>query len=87
MQHTRKTILKNGLIITENEILKDYSVLIEDGIIKEIFPNQRFFSIDADEFDCRNNYILPGLIDIHSVIINPFFRIVLLVCCILFRPS
>lgn len=70
MQHTSKTILKNGLIITENEILKDYSVLIEDGIIKEIFPNQRFFSIDADEFDCRNNYILPGLIDIHSDVIE-----------------
>ena len=69
MQHASKTILKNGLIITENEILKDHSILIEDGIIKEIPPNQRLFSIDTDEFDCRNNYILPGLIDIHSDVI------------------
>lgn len=70
MQRTTKTILKNGLIITENEILNDHVVLIEDGIIKEILPNQRSFFIDADEFDCRNNYIMPGLIDIHSDVIE-----------------
>ncbi|MBQ3128166.1 MAG: alpha-D-ribose 1-methylphosphonate 5-triphosphate diphosphatase [Candidatus Gastranaerophilales bacterium] len=70
MLSNSKIVLKNGLIITENEILNGYSIFIEDGIIKKIFPNQSPFYIDADEFDCKNNYIMPGLIDIHSDVIE-----------------
>lgn len=70
MHHTNKTILKNGLIITEDEIITDHVALIENGIIGGILPNQRTSLIDAYEFDCKNDYILPGIIDIHSDVIE-----------------
>ena len=37
MHHTNKTILKNGLIITEDEITTDHVVLIENRIIRGYF--------------------------------------------------
>ncbi len=70
MFNTSKIVLKNGLIITEHNVLKDHSILIENGVIKKIFPNNSFIHLDAKIFDCKKSFILPGLIDIHSDVIE-----------------
>ncbi len=54
----------NGQIITPNRILKDGSVLVEDGKIVEINSS----NIDAPgalEIDAKDKYVSPGFIDIH----------------------
>ena len=54
----------NGQIITPNGILKDGSVLVEDGKIVEINSS----NIDAPgalEIDAKDKYVSPGFIDIH----------------------
>lgn len=55
-------VVKNGAIITPNEILKDYDIRITDGKIAEIGRNLS----DLEEIDAGGNYITPGFIDIHT---------------------
>lgn len=60
-------ILFNGTIVTENEILKNHSIIIKNGIIDSVIPNEKVnLNVDLPKVDCDNKYILPGLIDIHS---------------------
>src|ERR1700761_5423152 len=54
----------NGQIITPKGILKDGSLLVEDGKIIEISTS----NIDAPaalEIDAKGKYVSPGFIDIH----------------------
>ena len=71
MAHKR-TILINGLIVTEHEVLVDYCLEINDEIIVRIEPFVASMTIDSDVdlIDCKGCYILPGLIDIHSDMIE-----------------
>ena len=60
-------LLFNGLIVTENEILENHSIVIKDGIISSILLNDKIINPHNFEIiNCDNKYILPGLIDIHS---------------------
>ncbi len=55
-------LLKNGNVITENEILKGYDVLVEGDKIVRIGKN-----LDGvDVIDATGKYVMPGLIDIHT---------------------
>lgn len=54
----------NGQVITPNSIIKNGSVLVDDGKIVEVTSS----SIDAPkavELDAQGKYISPGFIDIH----------------------
>ena len=53
----------NIIPMTMDTVLTDHSLLIEEGIIKEIGPE-----IEADEYesiDAKNLFLSPGLIDMH----------------------
>lgn len=60
-------LITNGKIVTENGILEDYDVLIEEDKIKAI---QKSGTIKADKnveiIDANQGYVSPGFIDIHS---------------------
>ncbi len=53
----------NGKIITENEILEGYDLLIEGNIIKSIEKNNKD---NIEMIDAKGGYVSPGFIDIHS---------------------
>lgn len=60
-----KIVFYNGTIITPNRVIKNGSLLIENGIIKEIISKP--ITVDsALNVDVKGNYISPGFIDIHT---------------------
>ena len=54
----------NGHVITENTIISNGTLLIEDGKILGVEKNH-IESTDFTEIDAKGNYISPGFIDIH----------------------
>lgn len=60
-------IVHNGKVITEEEILNGYAVLVKGEIIQAIIPESEALLIRNAEFiDANGGYISPGFIDIHS---------------------
>jgi len=60
-------LITNGKIITENEILIGYDLIIQDDLIKEIKREGQISRSNFDELiDAKNCYVAPGFIDIHS---------------------
>ncbi len=58
-----KTVIKNGRIIADDEILVGYSLYYEDGKISAITKDE----LPADEvIDAMGNYVSPGFIDMHT---------------------
>lgn len=58
-------IVTNGTVITPEEELRGVSLVIENGKIKGIFPEDETIAPDNAAIDANGGYILPGLIDIH----------------------
>lgn len=54
--------LTHAEVVLENEVLIDAAVLIEDGIIAAINPQQ---AGNAEEIDLRGQTLIPGMIDLH----------------------
>jgi putative selenium metabolism protein SsnA len=70
-------IIKNAKLITwgeENQIFEDYSLLIKDGLIKEIGANLDKKHPDEDQFDARGQYVMPGNICAHTHFYGAFAR-------------
>lgn len=67
-----KTILTNGLIVTENETLLNHYLVLHGNKIQGIYPEDRICECRSTDriIDCSGQYILPGLIDIHSDMIE-----------------
>jgi N-acetylglucosamine-6-phosphate deacetylase len=60
----KKLKIINGNVILPHRIVNNASVLVEDGIIKEV--NEKKISAKADvTLDAKGNYISPGFVDIH----------------------
>lgn len=60
-------IIHNGKIVTENEILEGYAVVVSGEIIQEITPEEKLSEYpNAKWIDANGGYISPGFIDIHS---------------------
>ena len=60
-------LITNGQIVTENGILKDHELLIEEDIIKKICKTgETTIENGLQVIDAQNGYISPGFIDIHA---------------------
>lgn len=57
-----KIYLTHAQVVLENEVLNDASVLIEDGMITAINPQQ---VSGAEEVNLRGQTLIPGMIDLH----------------------
>jgi N-acetylglucosamine-6-phosphate deacetylase len=61
--------LHNGTVLTGFAAMEHCSVLIEDGLISDVFSEKRFeqrrFSPDTTMIDAGGAYIAPGFIDTH----------------------
>ncbi len=55
-------ILSNARLVLENEVLNG-SIRVVDGVIKEVNPGKGFI---RGSFDCNENYLSPGLIELHT---------------------
>lgn len=59
-------VIHSGTCITPLEVIKDSSILIEDGVFKQVEEGKKDFSTDtAREIDASGMYVIPGMIDIH----------------------
>ena len=60
-------VLANGRIVTDNEVLSGFDLLVEGNRIRSIDPvHERRDYGDATIIDAKGGYILPGLIDLHA---------------------
>lgn len=68
----KKTILANGFVVMQKEILLNSAVVLKGKIIEDIISAEKISSVEniSEFIDCSGQYILPGLIDIHSDMIE-----------------
>jgi N-acetylglucosamine-6-phosphate deacetylase len=61
--------LHNGTVLTGFAAMENCSVLVEDGLVGDVFSEKRFeqrhFAPDTDIIDMEGAYIAPGFIDTH----------------------
>lgn len=62
------TVLKNANIVTPDKVLENYCLKIENGKIAEI--SESINCQDSEVVDCKGSYVMPGIIDIHSDMIE-----------------
>ncbi|MFQ3547928.1 MAG: N-acetylglucosamine-6-phosphate deacetylase [Termitinemataceae bacterium] len=59
----------NGTVFTGFAVMEHCAVLIEGGVVSDVFSQRRFeqkrFGSDVQLLDAQGNYIAPGLIDTH----------------------
>ncbi len=58
-----KKLLTNCTIFTGESVLKNHSVLIEDGLIQAVLSDNNVPS-DVTKVDLRGNYLIPGFVDL-----------------------
>ncbi len=59
--------LTNGKIILKDKILDGHVLIINNEKIEKIIPSEEFSAgEDVEIIDCKDKYISPGIIDIHS---------------------
>ncbi len=64
---TKNKHFKRGRELSEIGLLSNHSILVEDGIIKDIIPNSSLSKISADKtVDLKELIVLPGLIECHT---------------------
>lgn len=62
------TVIKNGRLLdcVRDEPLEDASVVIEDGVIKDIYSGKKSFPSEAIVIDAKGKTVMPGLSDAHE---------------------
>ena len=59
--------LKRGKSLSEINVLENHSIVVEDGVIKDIIPDNSSNKISTDQkINFHGKTILPGLIDCHT---------------------
>lgn len=70
-----KTIITNGKLVLENQILTDYDMWLEGNNITAIEKTgNRKPDQETIVYDAAGSYILPGMIDIHSDMIESYIQ-------------
>lgn len=69
-----KTVITGGRIVTEQEVLTGYDLLIEDGRIKKIAVNGEITGNPGEIIDVQGSFVMPGIIDIHSDMIENYIQ-------------
>lgn len=69
MQSKRLTVIRNGSVVTEQGVLEQGEVLLEDGIIRKIGEAGSLAEESAKDgvtlVDADGGWVLPGFIDVH----------------------
>lgn len=65
-----KTVIKAGLVVNHNKLLKDVNILVEDEKIKNI-TKANLDSVADKIIDARDLWVFPGGIDSHSHLNDP----------------
>lgn len=65
-----KTVLFNCNIVTEFEVLTHKAIILSNNLIENIIDEKDALYYEAEFIDCNGGYVLPGLIDIHSDVIE-----------------
>ncbi len=64
---TKSSHFKRGKELSEIGLLSGHSILVEDGIIKDLIPESSLSKINAEKtIDLKNLILLPGLIECHT---------------------
>ena len=58
-------LLENIQIVTQEKILQQHGIFVQEGKISAIYPLEKRPVTDAPVIDGKNAYALPGLIDLH----------------------
>jgi putative selenium metabolism protein SsnA len=72
-------LIKNGLIATfgtDNKIINDHAIYIEEGVIKHIIPQNLITDIYkyAKVIDAKGKLVMPGMINTHMHLYSTFAR-------------
>lgn len=65
MEEKMDLLLKNGLVVTENEC-KRVDIAVKNGKIAGLLERGSKTCCSEKEIDCQGKVILPGAIDTHS---------------------
>lgn len=61
-----RTIVTNGVVITPYQVLENYAVIIENGVVVGVAPSSELQIAACDQvFDAEGKYVAPGFVDIH----------------------
>lgn len=61
-----RTVISNGRVVTQERLIPDGGICIENGVITEVFEGRYSGQTeDATVLDAAGRYIAPGFIDIH----------------------
>lgn len=74
-----KTIITDGIIIMEDRLLEGHALILDQGRIvavkrQEDIENQMINGEDYQIVSAEGNYIMPGIIDIHSDMIESYIQ-------------
>lgn len=69
-----KTVITGGRIVAEHDVLESYDLLIEDGKIRRIAKMGEIAESADEVLDVKGSFILPGIIDIHSDMIENYIQ-------------
>jgi len=73
----KRLLIKNGTIVTlgdPNRVLTRHAVLIEDGRVKAILPQESAQKVKAQTIDAGGKVVLPGFINCHMHFYSTFAR-------------
>lgn len=67
-----RTILKNGRLVLPDQVLEGQVLVLENGRIVDICPETE--EKDGEVIDLKGRLVLPGMIDIHSDMIESYIQ-------------
>jgi putative selenium metabolism protein SsnA len=73
----KPTLIKNGTIVTlehPNRVLAGHAILIENGIIRTICPQESVRRVRAQVIDAHGKVVMPGFINAHTHFYSSFAR-------------
>jgi putative selenium metabolism protein SsnA len=73
----RPLLIENGTVLSTGgkpRVLRNHSVLIENGLITRVAPKGKFGRFTGKRFDASGKVVMPGLINAHNHFYSTFAR-------------